>query len=384
MSLITKTREILNIIGEKKIKMKYQYLFNCFYKAAISCCAKKKYAELSSDEIREIKEYWGKYGIEFPDYSWFKMFYAETGIHDPRFIPHPFAYVLYSCFNNRVVEKGWDDKNFYDRFVPTISFPETLCHYVNGSFYDCEWNIYDRKEDSLLKLADKIQMQLGNDNCVIYKKTTDTRMGQGVKKLSVGNVNEILLLLKECSNNGEFIFQKCIKQHDFLKQFNESSVNIFRITTFRHKGMYHILSVSLRYGIEGYATDVVFIKGQEIVNVVGIDEHGEIRTTLYGLNGKKEFDKYRSIKDKKVPCFEELKKAAIEGHKYLPHFNHVSWDFTIDKDGNPVCIEYNINMPGTQLYQFANGPLYGDLTDEVLEYLKRDEVRSKIPGKFKI
>ena len=384
MSLITKARDFLDLIDKKKTDYKDQFLFKYFDKSASVSCKKNNYPELTQNDIDDINKFWRKYGIKFPDYSWFKMFYAETGIHDPRFIPHSIAFVLYPCFNNRIVEKGWDDKNFYDRFVPAIRFPESLCHYVNGYFYDSEWNIYDNTTDSLLSLSERIYRQLEGDNAFICKKTTDTSFGQGVKKHTINKADEILPLLKEYSNGGGFMLQRCIKQHDFLRQFNESSVNVFRIITFRHKGEYHLLSVSLRYGIEGSATDVAFIKGQEIVNVVGIDENGEIKNSLFGVYGKQKFDKYNSISEKKVPNFEELKNAAIEGHKCLPYFNHVSWDFAIDKDGNPVCIEYNVRIPGSQLYQFVNGPLYGSLTDELLEHLKRDEVRSKIPGKFKI
>lgn len=384
MSLLKKAKNVLGILEQKKQIMMEKHVFNYHNKAIARLCKKKQYPELLSDEISEINRFWGKYGIKFPDYSWFKMYYFETGIHDPRFIPHSIAHVFYSYFNNHTIVKGWDDKNFYDRFVPTIRFPESLCHYVNGYFYDNEWNIYNNTSESLLKLSERIYQQLEHDSCLIYKKTMNTRMGQGVKKHTVNNVGEIFKLLKSCSKKGEFVFQRCIKQSDFLNQFNESSVNIFRIITFRHKGEYHLLSVSLRYGAEGSATDIAFINGEEIANVVGIDKNGEIKNSLFGVEGKKNFDKYDCIKDKKVPCFEELKKVAIEGHKCLPYFNFVAWDITIDHENNPICIEYNILMPGSQLYQLSNGPLYGDLTEEVLEYLKLEEIRKKIPAKFKI
>ena len=138
MSLITKARDFLDLIDKKKTDYKDQYLFKYFDKSASVSCKKNNYPELTQNDIDDINKFWSKYGIKFPDYSWFKMFYAETGIHDPRFIPHSIAFVLYPCFNNRIVEKGWDDKNFYDRFVPAIRFPESLCHYVNGYFHDSE------------------------------------------------------------------------------------------------------------------------------------------------------------------------------------------------------------------------------------------------------
>lgn len=228
-----------------------------------------------------------------------------------------------------------------------------------------------------------IYSQLDGDARIIYKKTTNTSLGLGVKKYVLDTEKDIHELVNKCADKGEFLFQKCVDQHDFLQQFNKSSVNIIRIITFRHNGEYHLLSSSLRYGMDGSTTDVAFVNGEEVVNVVGIDDRGIIKDRLYGVNGQKDFSVYNLIENKTVPHFEDLKKAAIEGHKHLAHFDHVAWDFTIDKDGNPICIEYNINNPGTQLYQFANGPLYGSLTDDVLELLKMNCARDNIPSKFK-
>lgn len=74
------------------------------HKAAISLCKCKNYPQLSQIEKTEIILYWKKFGISFPDFTWFEMYYSETGIHDPKFIPNTIACILFPQLNCRDVE----------------------------------------------------------------------------------------------------------------------------------------------------------------------------------------------------------------------------------------------------------------------------------------
>lgn len=65
----------------------------------------------------------------------------------------------------------------------------------------------------------------------------------------------------------------------------------------------------------------------------------------------------------------QIKKA----HKILSRFGIISWDFAVDENGEPILIEYNLNYPDVMIYQMNNGPLFGDLTQTVLE-----DVREKL------
>lgn len=41
----------------------------------------------------------------------------------------------------------------------------------------------------------------------------------------------------------------------------------------------------------------------------------------------------------------------------------------LDKDGDPVLIEGNTVYPGISLEQMCSGPIFGNRTDEVIDYL---------------
>ena len=49
----------------------------------------------------------------------------------------------------------------------------------------------------------------------------------------------------------------------------------------------------------------------------------------------------------------------------------------------PLCIEYNLTWPGSILYQYVQGPLAGDLTEDFLAFLKNEFIRKQyIPKKY--
>ena len=57
-------------------------------------------------------------------------------------------------------------------------------------------------------------------------------------------------------------------------------------------------------------------------------------------------------------------------HEQIPHFDIVSWDFAVGEDGKPIFLEVNFRGAAF-IYQFACGPLFGDLTSSVLESVRK-------------
>lgn len=58
---------------------------------------------------------------------------------------------------------------------------------------------------------------------------------------------------------------------------------------------------------------------------------------------------------------------------------------TIDKDNQIVCLEYNIQEPGSIVYQYLHGPFLGEFTDDFLSFLKdRDNQKRLLPPCIKL
>ena len=92
------------------------------------------------------------------------------------------------------------------------------------------------------------------------------------------------------------------------------------------------------------------------------------RLSKLAVNRKSEWveDNGKGVRfaDVVVPSYGAAVELVKRLHKRLAHFKIIGWDIGIDKDGDPVLIEFNTN-PGQN--QYSCGPTFGDLTDRVLE-----------------
>jgi len=68
-----------------------------------------------------------------------------------------------------------------------------------------------------------------------------------------------------------------------------------------------------------------------------------------------------------IPNFMVLKDKVKKLHQENPYCDIASWDFGINKDGDPVLIETNLKSQGILFQQLVKGPLFGEMTDEVLQ-----------------
>ncbi|MBR2182356.1 MAG: hypothetical protein IJ858_02845 [Acidaminococcaceae bacterium] len=335
---------------------------------------RKSIPPLTDKEINEINNYWGKYGVKFKNYDSFRLFYYITGKKDPRFLPFSFvASVLYPHYNDSTKSRTYADKNMFCKFMPDMKFPKLIGQRINKRYFDETGKYYGEEvcDEYVNHLFEYISKE--NNYTIILKEAFDTNTGKGVKKYVVTNAN----ILKETlayRKSENYLIQFGIRQHPFFSQFNNDSVNIIRITTWRKGNKVHIFSPCIRFGIPGSATDVAYVNGHEIVNCIGIDRTGIIFDKGIDLSGNVlEID----IKNKKVPCWEKIVDLVSENHLALHYFDIIGWDITVDEEFNVICIEYNIREPGTQVYQFAHGPLAGETTDELLEFLLNKDMQSK-------
>lgn len=359
--------------------LRSEYIIRKKYKFANTFLKNNPQPPLTISEKNEIDNFWAKYGVKYPDYSWFQMYYGVTGIHNPKFIPDPFVGgVLYAYYNDAKSIGGWDDKNLYDKLVSSVSFPKVYCHYYLGDYYDGSWNYFSFHD--LDKLSKQIYdcFSSSNKKEIVIKKARNGSFGKGVQLLSFNSPDDITRILK--SRKSDFVIQEKVEQHPFFDQFNKSSVNILRVISFRHKGEIKILSVSIRYGIEGTFTDVSFIKGKEIVNVCGVSDEGIVNERCANLDGR--IIPPQALKEKGLICYDEIIRQVKLAHKQLFPFGIVGWDIAVDINEKPIFIEYNIHWPGTVLYQYANGPFGGKYTEDLLEFLINKENQKKYISRY--
>ena len=336
---------------------------------------------LSEADKKEIDSYWATYHVRFQNYDWHRMYYAVTGIHDPRFLPQPFTeLVLYPFYNRLDFVGAYADKNMFSSILPRMQFPECIGSKINSCYFDADGHylgdsVTDAVVDSLFAAFSEKSRSGSHD--IIVKESIGSYMGLGVQKVRILSKDDLRdFLVNHKSEN--VILQTVIRQHPFFSQFNQDSVNIMRLTTWQNHGSVHVFSPCVRFGIPGSHTDVALRNGVEIVNAAGISTDGTVEDLYWTLEGEKK--PLQHLSSKKVPCWNEVIQCITAGALQMPHFRVIGWDITVNDQNQVICIEYNLKTPGTVSYQFAHGPFAGEHTDDYLAFLKEENNIHLIPG----
>ena len=97
-------------------------------------------------------------------------------------------------------------------------------------------------------------------------------------------------------------------------------------------------------------------------------DNGQLKEVAYNAHGEmfSEHPQGYHFSDCIVPSYQKAVEMVKHCHEKLGHFRLVSWDVAIDKDGEPILIEANMRNGECDFHQFNNGPLFGELTDQVL------------------
>ena len=187
--------------------------------------------------------------------------------------------------------------------------------------------------------------------------------------LRVTKEDELLKVIRNLGKN--FVIQNCIECCDEIKRLNPSSVNTFRIITYRWKNEVYHMPAIMRIGVGRKDVDNAHAGGI----FIGISDEGILRD--------KAFTEFREVYDRhpdteivftnyKICGFRKCLDAANLMALQLPEVGVVNWDFTIDKDYNPILIEANISGGSIWLTQMANGVgCFGDMTGEILRWIRK-------------
>lgn len=70
-----------------------------------------------------------------------------------------------------------------------------------------------------------------------------------------------------------------------------------------------------------------------------------------------------------IPKFKDAVEIVLEAHAQIPKLKAIGWDVTISENYKPVIMEYNLKGMGIYYYQLANGPLFGEYTEKIIQFL---------------
>lgn len=318
---------------------------------------------LSVDHRRKVEEFWKPYCKVNP---LFHAFYTEkTGEFHAEYMPDDIYYTLIDPYYNDWHAAAYmDNKCMYQRyFGSAVKYPRTVLMRENGFWYDAE-----RRMLSHSAREEIIRSYFGN-NKLFIKKAEDSAGGAGVVCLDCSKDGDsVIRKFNDIVNRMEkdIIVQEAIEQHSALSKLNTSSVNTVRLISLLSQDGVKIYSCVLRMGISGMYVDNASSGGV----TCGICDNGRLKQIGFSANGKR-FDDHPTSKlhfdDIVVPSFAKTKELVQKLHPMIPHFRLASWDFAIDKNGDPILIEVNLKYGELDFHQLNNGPLFGKDTVKILD-----------------
>lgn len=291
--------------------------------------------------------------------------YLKEGSRLIDYIPDDFYYCYADTyFTNYHKSIIIDDKNLYDLYFKDVNRPRSVIRKISGVLMDSEYKIIESKQ--------AVDLCMLHDS-VVFKKSIDSDGGHGVKFIDISSsAQHCLRALIE--NEDNFIVQTIVKQHHVLADFNPQSVNTIRIMTLHFKGEIVVLSSVLRIGRNGSRIDNASSGG--LVCVINPD--GSLRSEAFDSFANI-YHKHPQGKDFKgviIPSFNECVELAKQlAPRFISYTRLISWDFSVDNYGAPILIEANLTGGQVDFHQLCNGPIWGDLTNEIMiEILANSDV----------
>ena len=307
----------------------------------------------------QVLSFWSKYNIK-PDKMWYDLYCFKDEKYDPRYIPEDLYWQkIYPVFNRPGFRHAYTDKCSYNRLFPYLKQPRTILRNCNQSFYDGSGKIISFSQAKSI---------LESEKRFVIKPAIYSGEGVDIFFYEKDNCPDIDFQKLMESYGSDYIVQEVIAQHEVLADIHPSSLNTIRVISFLFGGEVHISSSILRMGVEGSRLDNVSaggiacpVKSDGRLEAKGIDKLS--RWTERHPGGA-------VLSEIKIPSYDRVISSIRRAHMDTPHFRIIGWDFAINEAGDPVLIEYN-GAPG--MNQVSCGPLFGDLTEPVLDMIFLNE-----------
>ena len=317
---------------------------------------KKERSKGTSVDKNEILRIWN--GIKV-DNGWFRFYNSVlregNNSFDARYIPLDIQYCyIDDWFNDTESALILDDKNMYDLYFYDVNRPKTIGRIINGTLFDEHY--------SKLTIDELVERCVKSEN-VILKPTVFSSTGNGIEFWNNNDGEQTLESFLREHNN--YIIQELIHQHDEINKIYKDSVNSIRIVTCNFDGETEVLSSVIRMGVNGSRLDNASRGGM----FCGINDDGSLKKYGYTKDGdaRTSHPQGAIFSECHIPNYDKCKELCVRlSNRFLRISKLISWDLAVDNNGDPVLIEVNLCYGGADIHQIANGPLFKEKTETIL------------------
>jgi hypothetical protein len=274
---------------------------------------------------------------------------------------------------------GKHDKWF--AHLPGVRLPTSVLRNINGFFYNQSYEPIDPRAAA----------RLLEEGRYVIKPSLDSGGGKNVHLLEVTNVPQAASPVIHSTLAGmdqatsfaalashyerDYVVQRWIRQHEYFARLCPTSVNTVRLMTYRSvvDDSVHVLHRIMKIGRQGNVVD-----NQSAGSlVVGVAPDGTVTDWAWDEYGVR-YAEFNGISIREIPrnpFVPAVDRAATAIADQVYYSRLLGMDFAVDDTGTPVFIEMNHNHNGMMWFQYTNGPLFREYTNEVLDYCLRQDRR---------
>ncbi|MDW7760898.1 MAG: sugar-transfer associated ATP-grasp domain-containing protein [Acidobacteriota bacterium] len=154
---------------------------------------------------------------------------------DINFVPDDiYINIILPLLNKRVFNLAYSEKNSYDILHGFKVFPRCIVRNIDGIFLDLNYNLIlidDIELSNILKPYKKIVLKPSIDSS--GGKNVNVFLNNGKEIFEKDNKNKLTMEYLNNYYKKDYVIQEYIEQHQYLSNFNPTSLNTLRIMTYR-------------------------------------------------------------------------------------------------------------------------------------------------------
>lgn len=329
----------------------------------------------TKQQQKDFDDFWKKnYGKKISN-RWHKLYEASNGVHQIEYLPEIiYSTIIEPQFNDYSYCTVYSDKNlnelFFDKRIEGVRTPKCFLSNIHGCFYDGNRHLISKE------IAVEILSNIGE---AVIKPTVDSSSGRDVIIANIQNGKNIRTgmtaeeILEKYKSN--FIVQEKIKPCEELATLYPNSINTIRTISYIVGDKIEVAPISLRIGGGGSEVDNIHAGGMSIA----VDNNGNLAKKAYRLGYGDSFESFEKHPDTgvtfegyKLNFVNRLVSTAKGLHEMTANIGTVSWDFTVDSNGEIVVIEANFRGQSVWFPQMLSGEsFYGKNTVEILKSIRK-------------
>ncbi len=205
------------------------------------------------------------------------------------------------------------------------------------------------------------------DNEAVFVKRCHLGGGVGIRKLHASEVSDYAELYQELCQQGEWVVEGCVVQHEIMATIHPHSLNTCRVITFFDEKDVYVVGAALRFGSGGSVIDNHTAGGMTALVDVETGVVCSSGTSTWDRNIVRHPDTGVILPGFQIPYWKEAIATVKEAAASLQGIHYVGWDVGFTPDG--VClIEANPSGdPGLLQEPMQRGvrPLYDWMLDHL-------------------